>query len=91
MEDGPEFSDVGGEGDVGVEDNDPVQVGGEGLGEHQLHQAVDPRVVLVGDPGHLRLQRETKTQQLELTSLTKKLIMKKSFFLFLKHKFSSFL
>lgn len=90
MEDGPEFSDIGGEGDVGVEDDDPVQVGGEGLGEHQLHQTVDPRVVLVGDPGHLRLQRKTKTQQLELTSLTQKLITKKSFFPF-KHNFSCFL
>lgn len=77
MEDSPEFSDVSGEGDVGVEDNDFLQVGGEGLGENQLHQAVDPRVVLVWDPGHLRLQHKTKTQQLELPSSNQKLIMKK--------------
>lgn len=56
MEDGPELGDVGGKGDVGVEDDDLVQVGGQGFGEHQLHQAVDPRVVLVGDPRHLRLR-----------------------------------
>lgn len=68
MEDGPELSNVSGEGDVGVKDNDLLQVGGEGLGEDQLHQTVDPRIVLVWDPGHLRLQHKTKTQQLELMS-----------------------
>ena len=55
MEDGPQLGDVGGEGDVRVEDDDPLQVGGQRLGQDQLHEAVDPRVVLVGDPRHLRL------------------------------------
>ena len=56
VEDGPEFGDVRGEGDVGVEHDDPLEVRGQRLGEHQLHQPVDPRVVFVGDPRYLRLK-----------------------------------
>lgn len=57
VEHGPQLSDVCGEGDVCVKDDDPLQVGGESLGQDQLHQAIDPRVMFVGDPGNLRLHR----------------------------------
>lgn len=57
--DSPELSDVSGKGDVGVQDNDLGKVGGQCLGKRQLHQPVDARVVLVGDPRHLWLQGDT--------------------------------
>lgn len=57
VEHGPQLCDVRGEGDVCVKDDDPLQVGGEGLGQDQLHQAVNPRVMFVGDPGNLRLHQ----------------------------------
>lgn len=55
LKDSPELRDVRGEGDVRIQDDDLGQVGGQGLGQRQLHQAVDTGVVLVGDPRHLRL------------------------------------
>lgn len=60
VEDSPEFSDVSGERDVCVQDDDSLQVGWQRLGEHELHQAVDSRVMLVGDPWHLRLKHHTR-------------------------------
>lgn len=63
MEHGPEFSDVSGKGDVSVQDDDSMQVGGQRLGEHQLHEAVDPRVVLVWDPRHLRLKHKARVSE----------------------------
>jgi len=57
--DSPELSDVSGEGDVGVQDDDLGEVGGQRLGKRQLHQPVDAGVMLVGDPRHLRLQGDT--------------------------------
>lgn len=56
--DSPELSDVGGKGDVGVQDDDLGKAGGQRLGKRQLHQPVDAGVVLVGDPRHLRLQSD---------------------------------
>lgn len=63
VEHGPQLCDVGCEGDVRVKHNDPLQVGGKGLGQDELHQPVDPRVMLVGDPGNLRLHRAAKTRR----------------------------
>lgn len=40
-EDAPELGDVGGEGDVGVQDDDLAQVGRQSFGERELHQAVN--------------------------------------------------
>ena len=57
-EDSPELGDVSGEGDVCVQDDDLSHVCGQCLGESQLHQAVDSRIVLIRDPRHLRLQQE---------------------------------
>lgn len=57
--DSPELSDVSGEGDVGVQDDDFGEVGGQRLGKCQLHQPIDAGVVLVGDPRHLWLQGDT--------------------------------
>lgn len=50
VEDGPEFSDVSGKRDVRVQDDDSLQVRRQRLGEHELHEAVDSRVMFVGDP-----------------------------------------
>ena len=57
MEDGPKLGDVGGEGDVGVQHDDLLEVRGQRFGQHQLHEPMDARVVLIGDPGHFRLGR----------------------------------
>lgn len=63
VEHSPQLRDVRGEGDVCVKDDDPLQVGGESLGQDQLHQAVNPRVMLVGDPGNLRLRRAREKKE----------------------------
>lgn len=64
VEDGPQLSDVRGKGDVRVQDDDSVQVWGQSLGEHQLHEAIDPRVVLVWNPGHLWLKHNARLSPL---------------------------
>lgn len=57
MEHGPQLRNVGCKGDVCVKDDDPLQVGRKSLGEDELHQTVNPRVMFVGDPGNFRLDR----------------------------------
>lgn len=60
MEDSPKFSNISGKGDVCVQNDDPLQIGRQRLGEHQLHQTVDPRVMFVRDPRHLALKHTDK-------------------------------
>lgn len=60
MEHGPQLCNVGGKGDIRVEDDDPLQVGRQSLGQDQLHQTVNPRVMFVRDPGNFRLDRTAK-------------------------------
>ena len=60
VEHSPELGNVCCKGDVCVKDDDPFQVGRKSLGEDELHQTINPRVVFVGDPGNFRLDREVK-------------------------------
>ncbi len=50
VEDCPEFSNISGKRDVCVQDNDSLQVGQQCLSQHQLHQAINSRVMFVGNP-----------------------------------------
>lgn len=62
VEDSPEFGNVSGKRDVRVKDDYSLQVWRQRLSEHELHQAVDPRVMFVRDPWHLRLKDDTKAK-----------------------------
>lgn len=80
VEDSPEFSNVSGKRDVCVQDDDPLQVRWQRLSEHKLHQAIDSRVMFVGDPWHLRLKHhinaKLETFAVKLTELKKKMVSK---------------
>lgn len=60
MEHGPQLCNVSGKGDIRVKHNDSLQVGRESLGQDELHQTINARVVFVGDPGNFRLHQEGK-------------------------------
>lgn len=60
VEHSPQLRNVGCKGDIRVKDNDPLQVGRKSLGQDELHQTVNPRVMFVGDPGNFRLDRAVK-------------------------------
>ena len=53
LEDRPQPTNVCGKGDVSVEDDDATKVMGENLGQGELEEAKDTRVVLVRDPGNI--------------------------------------
>lgn len=57
MEHSPQLCNVGGKGDIRVKDDDSLQVGRKSLGQHKLHQTINPRVMFIGDPGNFRLDR----------------------------------
>lgn len=93
VEDSPKFSNVSGKCDVCVKDNYSLQVWRQRLSEHELHQAVDSRVMFVRDPWHLRLKHDTKAK-LELISFGQNTYLKlcgvnkEIFFFYTAHVFS---
>lgn len=53
----PELHNVRGESDVSVQDDDSGQAERQDAGKYELHQPIQARVVLVGDPGDQGLYR----------------------------------
>ena len=60
VEHSPQLRNVGRKGDVCVKDDDSLELGRKSLGEDKLHQAINPRIMFVGDPGNFRLDRAGK-------------------------------